>query len=104
MANLNSSIYALLGASSTGISDSAPMYFALALSDSKDGYVTIQIDDESYMNIFLEEDEVECDVDESLENNLDNFYEEVDDEYEEEDSEGFKYENENASDEIDEEG
>ena len=79
MATLNSTLTTLLGGSSTGASDATSVYFALALSDSKDGYVTIQIDDETMMEIFLEEDEVEANPIEDEQNDIDEFYDEMED-------------------------
>ena len=105
MANLNSSIYRLLGGSASGAFDASSMYFAEALSDSKDGYVTIQIDDETYMDIFLEEDEVEVSPIEGEEDNYDTYLEETEDTEEVDDEDNdTDVDNDHSSDEIDEEG
>lgn len=105
MANLNSSIYRLLGGSASGAFDASSMYFAVALSDSKDGYVTIQIDDETYMDIFLEEDEVEVSPIEGEEDNYDTYLEETEDTEEVDDEDNdTDVDNDHSSDEIDEEG
>lgn len=106
MASFPSNVLAVLGSASSASGDSTPMYFALALEDSEDGMVKVQIDDESYMGIFLEEDEVECDMDESMDDSLDSYYEELDEsegESDDEDSMDSDYDNENASSDIDEE-
>ena len=105
MATLNSSIYRLLGGSSTGAFDSSPTYFAVAVTDSKDGNVTIQIDDETYMDIFLEEDEVEVSPIEGEENGYDTYLEETEDtDYSDDEDVDSDEDNDFSSDEIDEEG
>ena len=105
MATLNSSIYGLLGGSSTGAFDASSTYFAVALSDSKDGVVTIQIDDETYMDIFLEEDEVEVSPIEGEENGYDTYLEETEDtDYSDDEDVDSDEDNDFSSNEIDEEG
>ena len=105
MATLNSSIYGLLGGSSSGAFDASPTYFAVALSDSKDGVVTIQIDDETYMDIFLEEDEVEVSPIEGEENGYDTYLEETEDtDYSDDEDVDSDEDNDFSSNEIDEEG
>ena len=103
MATLNSSIYGLLGGSSSGAFDASPTYFAVALSDSKDGVVTIQIDDETYMDIFLEEDEVEVSPIEGEDNTYDAYLADIEDSEEVDDEDSESDVDDRYSDNVDDE-
>lgn len=103
MANLNSSIYRLLGGSASGAFDASSMYFAEALSDSKDGYVTIQIDDETYMDIFLEEDEVEVSPIEGEEDSYDAYLEDIENSEDVDDEDSESDVEDRYSDDVDDE-